>query len=55
MPAASEAIAALVEFLLVIGATVFLFSSTLTHWGKGMLVAVNVFYLVGYYRFYLKS
>ncbi|TVP60346.1 MAG: hypothetical protein EA343_17630 [Nodularia sp. (in: Bacteria)] len=49
------AIAALVEFILVIGATVFLFSSTLTHWGKGMLVAVNVFYLVGYYRFYLKS
>ncbi|MBE9199530.1 MULTISPECIES: hypothetical protein [unclassified Nodularia (in: cyanobacteria)] len=29
--------------------------STLTNWGKGMLIAVNVFYLVGYYRFYLKS
>ncbi|AVZ30811.1 MULTISPECIES: hypothetical protein [Cyanophyceae] len=49
------AIAALVEFLLVIGATIVLFSSTLTHWGKVILIAVNVFYLVGYYRFYLKS
>ena len=28
------AIATLVEFLLVIGATIVLFSSTLTHWGK---------------------
>ncbi|MDB9377717.1 hypothetical protein [Nodularia sphaerocarpa] len=48
-------IAALVVLILVFLATIFLFSSTLTNWGKGMLIAVNMFYLVGYYRFYLKS
>ncbi|MBD2246510.1 hypothetical protein [Nostoc sp. FACHB-888] len=47
------AIAALVEILLVLGATIYLFPSTRTYWGKGLLIAVNLFYLIGYFRFYL--
>ncbi|MCC5602955.1 hypothetical protein [Nostoc favosum] len=45
--------AALVEILLVLGATIYLFPSTRTYWGKGLLIAVNLFYLIGYFRFYL--
>ncbi|MEH2308147.1 hypothetical protein [Nostoc sp.] len=47
------AMAALVEILLVLGATIYLFPSTRTYWGKGLLIAVNLFFMIGYFRFYL--
>ncbi|MFM5980165.1 MAG: hypothetical protein ACKO9I_06380 [Sphaerospermopsis kisseleviana] len=47
-------IAAFVEILLVLGATIYLFPGVHTYWGAGLLVAVNVFYWFGYFRFYLK-
>ncbi|MBD2295769.1 hypothetical protein H6G06_20395 [Anabaena sphaerica FACHB-251] len=47
-------IAALVEILLVLGATIYLFSSIQAYLGAGLLVAVNVFYWFGYFRFYVR-
>lgn len=49
------AIAALGEILLVLGATIYLLPTTETNWGQGLLIAVNLLYFIGYYRFYLKS
>ena len=47
-------IAAFVEILLVLGATVYLLPKIKAYWAIGLLVVVNLFYWVGYYQFYLR-
>jgi hypothetical protein len=47
-------IVAFVEILLVLVASMALFSTMRSPLAKGLLVAVNIFYWVGYFRFYLK-
>ncbi|MBK1988622.1 hypothetical protein A0J48_013915 [Sphaerospermopsis aphanizomenoides BCCUSP55] len=47
-------IVALVEILLVLAASIYLFLGIQAYLGAGLLIAVNVFYWFGYFRFYLK-
>jgi hypothetical protein len=48
-------IVAFVEILLVLGATVYLLPKTESYLGIVPLIVINLFYWVGYYRFYLKN
>ena len=48
------AIVAFVEMSLVLASTVYLFSAFRSYWVRGLMVSVNVVYLFGYFRFYLR-
>ncbi|WP_413172507.1 hypothetical protein [Anabaena azotica] len=48
-------IVALVEIILVLAASIYIFLGTQAYLGTGLLIAVNVFYGFRYCRFYLKS
>jgi hypothetical protein len=44
---------ALIEMILVLGVNPLVFSWLHSPWTKGMVIAIDLFYLLGYYRFYL--
>ncbi|MEL6494559.1 MAG: hypothetical protein AAFQ41_05470 [Cyanobacteria bacterium J06623_7] len=48
-------IVAFIEMALVLGVNPLVFSLLNSPWTKGIVIAIDLFYLLGYYRFYLFS
>ncbi|MFN6572595.1 hypothetical protein [Dendronalium sp. ChiSLP03b] len=48
-------IVALVEILLVFLTSIYLFMTMRSHLSRGLLLIVNLFYWIGYFRFYLRG
>jgi hypothetical protein len=48
-------IVALIEMTLVLGVTPLVFSWLHFSWTKGIVLAIDLFYLLGYFRFYLSN